>query len=462
MYSIFHNGSPYMVRYAGEAKIFAQTYNKPGTYTLNIPANIDKVYVTGCGGGAGGVTLGAYNASPAITLTAGNGGDTKVGTFVIPGGKGGKATLAAGNVMTVTQPDASVPNGVKGETKQCRNVDFTLHGSGFLLGYSPGVVTADIMNNIGYYARSSSTVNDTYYAQTGIGSVEGYGRYGAGGGSYHFFDSDGTSNQVGIAGNSGAFVVRQEVAVTPNSSITIVVGAGGAHAFYSNDNDGAGRFRVTNDTSGFVIVEYAASNIGLADWYKATNATITVQMPNGTACANKAITLNGKAYTTNASGQVILTGNLNDKETVTVKYGTNYWVDVTVTYSGSTYTAKLVEHVIAGRQQVSVWNFSENSDKGRAQSFTVPSAVKVIKITGSGFDGYSDEASDAAYIGTASTNGYGTGESNTVWYAGTGSFTRYIGVTAGKTYTIYGRWISGAVIEWSDAINNTAPNHTSY
>lgn len=241
-------------------------YLKAGTYTLAIPSDITELVVTGCGGGAGGVTLGAYNQSPAITLQAGNGGDTKVGSFVIVGGKGGKCTLAAGNAMTITQPNASTPNGVKGETKQARNVDFTLQGSGFPYGESSAARKADIMNNIGYYSRRSNTINDTQYTSTGVGSVEGYGVYGAGGGTYHFYDSDGVSNQIGIAGNSGAFVVKQKVAVKAGSTITIVVGAGGKHAFYSNDGDGARRFRVTNGTSGFVIIEYGDSALYVSEY----------------------------------------------------------------------------------------------------------------------------------------------------------------------------------------------------
>lgn len=253
---LFNYGGSYYTAKDTKTPYTRKDYLTVGTFYLQIPSDITEILVSGCGGGAGGVTLGAYNASPAITLTAGNGGNSKVGSFVIAGGKGATCTLAAGNVMKVSQPAVSSPNGIVGEYKTCRNVDFTLHGKGFKFGTSLVSGTADIMNNIGYYARNSNAINDTYYTSMGGGSVAAYGYYGAGGGTFHFYDSDGTSNQIGIAGNSGAFVSKQKVAVTPGSTITIVVGAGGKHAFYSNDRDGARRFRVTDGTQGFVIVEY--------------------------------------------------------------------------------------------------------------------------------------------------------------------------------------------------------------
>lgn len=254
-----------LVRYEGNTYIIASVdavnyarydYKVAGTYSLKIPANVNEIYVTGCGGGAGGATLAAYNSSPNITITAGDGGDTVVDTFVIAGGKGGTAKLASGNSMTVSQPNASTPNGVEGATKTCRNVDFTLYGSGFIFSKTANVITADIFSNVGYYQRYSTAINSTTYVSKG--TVEAYGVYGAGGGSSHFYDSDGTSNQLAIAGNSGAFVVREKVAVTPDSTITIKVGAGGRYAYYSTDSDND-RYKVTDGTNGFVIIEWGAS-----------------------------------------------------------------------------------------------------------------------------------------------------------------------------------------------------------
>lgn len=232
-------------------------YKTVGTYSLRVPAGITKLYVTGCGGGAGGITVGAYNACPTLDMQAGNGGDTKVGSYVIPGGQGATATLRSGNVMTVNQPVAS-KNGVRGEYVTARNRDFTVHGYGFLLNKNGIATLANVMGNVGYYyADVLGTKDSVTYASTG--TFESFSIYGAGGGSFHFFDSDGTSNQIGVAGNSGAFVTDAEVEVTPNSTIQIVVGAGGKNTFYSNDRDRASRFRVSDGTQGFVIIEYGGT-----------------------------------------------------------------------------------------------------------------------------------------------------------------------------------------------------------
>lgn len=229
-------------------------YKTVGTYSLRIPAGITKIYVTGCGGGAGGITVGAYNACPTLDMQAGNGGDTKVGSYVIPGGQGATATLRSGNVMTVNQPAAS-KNGVRGQYVTARNRDFSVHGYGFQLNKNGVATLADVMGKVGYYyAKVLGTKDSVTYASTG--TFESFNIYGAGGGSFHFFDSDGTSNQIGVAGNSGAYVADAEVEVIPNSTIQIVVGAGGKNTFYSNDGDRAGRFRVSDGTQGFVIIEY--------------------------------------------------------------------------------------------------------------------------------------------------------------------------------------------------------------
>lgn len=232
-------------------------YKNVGTYSLRIPAGVTKIYVTGCGGGAGGITVGAYNSCPTLDMQAGNGGDTKVGSYVISGGQGATATLRSGNVMTVNQPVAS-KNGVRGEYVTARNRDFSVHGYGFPLNKNGVATLADVMGKVGYYyANVLGTKDSVTYASTG--TFESFNIYGAGGGSFHFYDTNGTSNQIGVAGNSGAYVADAEVEVTPNSTIQIVVGAGGKNTFYSNDGDRAGRFRVSDGTQGFVIIEYGGA-----------------------------------------------------------------------------------------------------------------------------------------------------------------------------------------------------------
>ena len=189
---------------------------------------------------------------------------------------------------------------------------------------------------------------------------------------------------------------------------------------------------------------------------------VKVYKASGSLLKNTNITIGGKSYTSDDDGLVLLIGDYGTSKSLKFQASANDYATKSVTFKGGTTSITLEAHVVAGSVSASAWNFSESSNKGRAITFKAPTYVKVIKITGSGFDGYSDEASDSAYIGTGSTAEYNATESNTVWYSGTGSFTRYIGVTAGKTYTIYGRWISSGKIEYSDDINKQTPKWTSY
>lgn len=79
----------------------------------------------------------------------------------------------------------------------------------------------------------------------------------------------------------------------------------------------------------------------VGDYYKATNAVITVKMPDGSVLANAAVTLNGASYTTNASGQITLTGNLGDVASYEVKYSTTHAGTVSIKFDGGSYECAL-------------------------------------------------------------------------------------------------------------------------
>lgn len=280
-------------------------YKTVGTYSLRIPAGVTKIYVTGCGGGAGGITVGAYNACPTLDMQAGNGGDTKVGSYVISGGQGATATLRSGNVMTVNQPAAS-KNGVRGQYVTARNRDFSVHGYGFPLNKNGVASLANVMDKVGYYyANVLGTKDSVTYTSTG--TFESFNIYGAGGGSFHFFDSDGTSNQIGVAGNSGAYVADVEVEVTPNSTIQIIVGAGGKNTFYSNDHDRSKRFRVSDGTQGFVIIEYGGTTPYVPTMHKEAAIVCMCTFDNGLMIYSD-VYVNGEKYTTNRVGAFSLPG----------------------------------------------------------------------------------------------------------------------------------------------------------
>lgn len=349
-------------------------YKTVGTYSLRIPAGVTKIYVTGCGGGAGGITVGAYNSCPMLDMQAGNGGDTKVGSYVIPGGQGATATLRSGNVMTVNQPAAS-KNGVRGQYVTARNRDFSVHGYGFPLNKNGIATLANVMGKVGYYyADVLGTKDSVTYAPTG--TFESFNIYGAGGGSYHFYDTDGTSNQIGVAGNSGAYVADAEVEVTPNSTIQIVVGAGGKNTFYSNDSDRAGRFRVSDGTQGFVIIEYGGTTLYIPTVNKKAELTCRCYLDDNVIMGST-VTVNGETHHTNQLGVFSLSFKTwGSKEKLTFEYIDSSGVLHTAVYNVQYGAIEVLEvkfiSVITGEKHFSS---SETST-----SFTVPIGITKIKV----------------------------------------------------------------------------------
>lgn len=349
-------------------------YKTVGTYSLRIPAGVTKIYVTGCGGGAGGITVGAYNSCPMLDMQAGNGGDTKVGSYVIRGGQGATATLRSGNVMTVNQPAAS-KNGVRGQYVTARNRDFSVHGYGFPLNKNGIATLANVMGKVGYYyADVLGTKDSVTYAPTG--TFESFNIYGAGGGSYHFYDTDGTSNQIGVAGNSGAYVADAEVEVTPNSTIQIVVGAGGKNTFYSNDSDRAGRFRVSDGTQGFVIIEYGGTTPYIPTVNKKAELTCRCYLDDNVIMGST-VTVNGETHHTNQLGVFSLSFKTwGSKEKLTFEYIDSSGVLHTAVYNVQYGAIEVLEvkfiSVITGEKHFSS---SETST-----SFTVPIGITKIKV----------------------------------------------------------------------------------
>lgn len=349
-------------------------YKNVGTYSLRIPAGVTKIYVTGCGGGAGGITVGAYNSCPTLDMQAGNGGDTKVGSYVISGGQGATATLRSGNVMTVNQPVAS-KNGVRGEYVTARNRDFSVHGYGFPLNKNGIASLANVMDKVGYYyANVLGTKDSVTYAPTG--TFESFNIYGAGGGSYHFYDTDGTSNQIGVAGNSGAYVADAEVEVTPNSTIQIVVGAGGKNTFYSNASDRAGRFRVSDGTQGFVIIEYGGTTPYIPTVNKKAELTCRCYLDDNVIMGST-VTVNGETHHTNQLGVFSLSFKTwGSKEKLTFEYIDSSGVLHTAVYNVQYGAIEVLEvkfiSVITGEKHFSS---SETST-----SFTVPIGITKIKV----------------------------------------------------------------------------------
>lgn len=433
-------------------------YKTVGTYSLRIPAGVTKIYVTGCGGGAGGITVGAYNSCPMLDMQAGNGGDTKVGSYVIPGGQGATATLRSGNVMTVNQPAAS-KNGIRGQYVTARNRDFSVHGYGFGLNKNGIATLANVMGKVGYYyADVLGTKDSVTYAPTG--TFESFNIYGAGGGSYHFYDTDGTSNQIGVAGNSGAYVADAEVEVTPNSTIQIVVGAGGKNTFYSNNSDRAGRFRVSDGTQGFVIIEYGGTTPYIPTVNKKAELTCRCYLDDNVIMGST-VTVNGETHHTNQLGVFSLSFKTwGSKEKLTFEYIDSSGVLHTAVYNVQYGAIEVLEvkfiSVITGEKHFSS---SETST-----SFTVPIGITKIKVDADCLTADAPFEEDVSYAISVINNstkkvwGSGYSYSNLEDEGNTDHQDMHsiVAVTAGKTYTLtlnISDSVDGVTFSWGTDIN---------
>lgn len=198
-----------------------------------------------------------------------------------------------------------------------------------------------------------------------------------------------------------------------------------------------------------------------AQIYRAVSIKLIITLPDGTPLSGQTVNINGTDMTTGTDGQVILTGDMGLTAKLHIVYSTTYTADVDVTYvADASYTVVLKEHVTAGSVTINEWAFSSTSSYAKKPyTLVVPPVVTVVKMTGSKRS--SGTKVKAGYVGT---NGEAIqhGDVEIVYlsiYSGN-SFEKYVGVIPGKTYTIYGRNVKDATIEWSDEINTHAVDVT--
>lgn len=197
-----------------------------------------------------------------------------------------------------------------------------------------------------------------------------------------------------------------------------------------------------------------------AQIYRAVSIKLIITLPDGTPLSGQTVNINGTDMTTGTDGQVILTGDMGLTAKLHIVYNVTYTADVDVTYvADASYTVALEEHVTAGSVTVSEWAFSSTSSYAKKPyTLVVPSVVTVVKMTGSKRS--SGTKVKAGYVGT---NGEAIAHGDVeIAYLSTynSTFEKYVGVTPGETYTIYGRNVKDAVIEWSDEINAHAVDVT--
>lgn len=196
--------------------------------------------------------------------------------------------------------------------------------------------------------------------------------------------------------------------------------------------------------------------------YRAVSLTLRIKMPDGTPLKGQTININGTDMATGTNGQVILTGDMGRTTKLHIVYNVTYIADVEVTYTAAAvYDVALEQHVVAGSVTVSEWAFSSTSSYAKKPyTLVVPPVVTVVKMTGKKRS--SSTKTKAGYVGT-NGEAIARGDVEIAYlssYSGN-SFEKYVGVTPGETYTIYGRNVAaGATIEWSDEINTHAVDVT--
>lgn len=196
--------------------------------------------------------------------------------------------------------------------------------------------------------------------------------------------------------------------------------------------------------------------------YRAVSLTLRIKMPDGTPLKGQTININGTDMATGTNGQVILTGDMGRTTKLHIVYNVTYIADVEVTYTATAvYDVALEQHVVAGSVTVSEWAFSSTSSFAKKPyTLVVPPVVTVVKMTGSKYRSHTKIK--AGYVGT-NGEAIAHGDVEIAYlssYSGN-SFEKYVGVTPGETYTIYGRNVAaGATIEWSDEINTHAVDVT--
>lgn len=198
-----------------------------------------------------------------------------------------------------------------------------------------------------------------------------------------------------------------------------------------------------------------------AQIYRAVSIKLIITLPDGTPLSGQTVNINGTDMATGPTWQVILTGDMGLTAKLHIVYNVTYIADVEVTYTAAAvYDVALEQHVAAGSVTVSEWAFSSTSNYAKKPyTLVVPPVVTVVKMTGSRRT--SGLKVKAGYVGT---NGEAIphGDVEIAYLtAGSSTFEKYVGVTPGETYTIYGRNVAaGATIEWSDEINTHAVDVT--
>ncbi len=217
-------------------------YLTPGTYTFAVPAT-DRIIVTACGGGGGGG--GVASGFGTNGTAGGNGTASSVAGIVLTGfGYGGGLGLtpstggAGGATPNNAQYFAGGAGGVGGVSATAGTAGTPTMtsvggsgGSAATSGVKGGGGGGGGASTLPFYSCSGGIGGNGTGVSAGTGGAGGNGNgFGSGGGGGGGSGGDGGSNGPihGGGGGSASSHTVTVMQVTPNSNITVVVGAGGS------------------------------------------------------------------------------------------------------------------------------------------------------------------------------------------------------------------------------------------
>ena len=227
------NGTTYRHRIEGQPDIAytEKSYITPGTYKWTCPEGITRVRVAVCGGGGGGsassdCSLGEYysHINGKANYSASAGGASSFGTLITASGGTGSVSLSA------------IQYGDNGDT----HFFICEYGVGGIPNGRNGNKNDDAHNTV-IYGGKGFDINFNMTA----------GNYGTGGNGIVANIKYPGNDSSGAGGGSGGYNTGY-VTVTPNTTYTITVGAGGAKSTQTEYSSSQG----TDGIGGFVLIAY--------------------------------------------------------------------------------------------------------------------------------------------------------------------------------------------------------------
>jgi len=237
----------------------SKLYTTPGTYIFTVPARVRKLRVTCISGGSGGVYIydwngscngryEKYNSTPTLDPDPSSEQSYSTAGFHYTYSTAGGSSYIALNGNKVVEAAGG----------SSTELWFVARGN-YEGGWNPaGPYVRSTPGPNGYGAKQALEGGDTgttagFAINTTTGEVTS-GNYGKGGNAWGF-TNDGAW-ECAESGTSGGYVIK-EIAVTPGTTYSVVVGSGGAGACYTErESSGLG---YNSGTGGAILIAYGGT-----------------------------------------------------------------------------------------------------------------------------------------------------------------------------------------------------------